>query len=252
MAAACSRSWLHSAGCGPSCAPWCGMSPALVHAAIAGGSTADTVKEKLFIRLLGGMPVDEVDRRATAFAHRHLQHHLRDDMRRRLEWHHEQGHYTVIVSASPECYVQPGGRRARGRRRRGDAAGRGRRRPAHRGLRGQEQPRRREVRPPRRPPAGRGPPPTPGASSPSCGPTATAGATSGSSTRPTTASTWVASAASAGCAGSPGCHRSPMSPARRASRIRPARPGRHRPPIPEPCGPGLPVGELWERTVGYC
>jgi phosphatidylglycerophosphatase C len=85
------------------------LSPELLHAAIAGGSTADDVKEKLFTRLLGGMSVDEVDRRSTQFAHRHLQRHLRDDMRRRLEWHHDQGHYTVIVSASPECYVSPAG-----------------------------------------------------------------------------------------------------------------------------------------------
>jgi phosphatidylglycerophosphatase C len=85
------------------------LSPALLHAAIAGGTAADEAKEKLFIRLLGGMPVDEVDRRATEFAHRHLQRHLRADMRRRLEWHRDQGHYTVIVSASPECYVSPAG-----------------------------------------------------------------------------------------------------------------------------------------------
>jgi HAD superfamily hydrolase (TIGR01490 family) len=85
------------------------LSPALLHAAIAGGTAADEAKEKLFIRLLGGMPVDEVDRRATEFAHGHLQRHLRADMRRRLEWHRDQGHYTVIVSASPECYVSPAG-----------------------------------------------------------------------------------------------------------------------------------------------
>jgi HAD superfamily phosphoserine phosphatase-like hydrolase len=30
-------------------------------------------------------------------------------MRRRLEWHRNQGHYTVIVSASPECYISPAG-----------------------------------------------------------------------------------------------------------------------------------------------
>ncbi len=28
---------------------------------------------------------------------------------RRLEWHRRQGHHTVIVSASPECYVSPAG-----------------------------------------------------------------------------------------------------------------------------------------------
>jgi phosphatidylglycerophosphatase C len=67
------------------------------------------VKEKLFTRLLGGLAVDEVARRSASFAHRHLQRHLRHDTRRRLEWHHRQGHYTVIVSASPECYVSPAG-----------------------------------------------------------------------------------------------------------------------------------------------
>ena len=85
------------------------LSPALLHAAIAGGATADRVKERLFTRLLGGLPVDEVDRRSASFARRHLQRHLREDTRRRLEWHQRQGHYTVVVSASPECYVSPAG-----------------------------------------------------------------------------------------------------------------------------------------------
>ncbi len=85
------------------------LSPALVRAAIAGGTAADEVKERLFVRLLGGMPVSEVDRRSQIFAARHLGKHLRADMRRRLEWHRAQGHHTVIVSASTECYVGPAG-----------------------------------------------------------------------------------------------------------------------------------------------
>jgi phosphatidylglycerophosphatase C len=85
------------------------LSPALLRAAITGGTAADETKEKLFVRLLGGMPVEEVNRKGAQFAHRHLQRHLRDDVRRRLDWHHDQGHYTVIVSASPECYVSPAG-----------------------------------------------------------------------------------------------------------------------------------------------
>src|SRR3984957_2501401 len=85
------------------------LSPALLRAAITGGTAADEVKEKLFIRLLGGLAVAEVDRSSAVFAHRHLRRHLRDDARRRLEWHQRQGHYTVIVSASPECYVSPAG-----------------------------------------------------------------------------------------------------------------------------------------------
>ena len=85
------------------------LSPALLHAAVVGGTAADDVKERLFRRLLSGLPVEEVDRRSAAFARRHLEKHLRRDMRRRLDWHRRQGHHTVIVSASPECYVAPAG-----------------------------------------------------------------------------------------------------------------------------------------------
>ena len=85
------------------------LSPALLHAAVVGGTAADDVKERLFRRLLSGLPVEEVDRRSAVFARRHLERHLRDDVRRRLDWHLRQGHHTVIVSASPECYVIPAG-----------------------------------------------------------------------------------------------------------------------------------------------
>ncbi len=85
------------------------LSLALLRAAITGGPAADDAKERLFARLLGGMPVVEVDRRSAVFARSHLQKHLRDDTWRRLRWHQRQGHHTVIVSASPECYVGPAG-----------------------------------------------------------------------------------------------------------------------------------------------
>jgi len=85
------------------------LAPGLLRAAIMSGTAADEVKEKVFGRLLAGLPVDEVDRRGAAFARRHLKNHLRQDTLRRLEWHRRQGHYTVVVSASPECYVSPAG-----------------------------------------------------------------------------------------------------------------------------------------------
>jgi phosphatidylglycerophosphatase C len=85
------------------------FAPSLLKAAVSGGTAADQVKERIFTRLLGGMPVVEVDRRSQAFATRHLARHVRADARRRLEWHRSLGHHTVIVSASPECYVAPAG-----------------------------------------------------------------------------------------------------------------------------------------------
>ncbi|MHB8219951.1 MAG: HAD family hydrolase [Acidimicrobiales bacterium] len=84
--------------------------PGLVRAAVAGGSSADEAKEALFTRLLSGLPVERVDAVAAAFAEEHLQRRLRPEVRDRLERHRALGHRVVIVSASPECYVQVAGR----------------------------------------------------------------------------------------------------------------------------------------------
>jgi len=83
--------------------------PRFLLAALVGGPAADDVKERFLTRLVGGLPVEVVDDRAATFARRHLSRHLRQDARLRLEWHRRQGHYVVIVSASPECYVRPAG-----------------------------------------------------------------------------------------------------------------------------------------------
>ncbi|MDA8309306.1 MAG: HAD-IB family hydrolase [Actinomycetota bacterium] len=81
--------------------------PRLARAAVVGGTAADEAKEALFMRLLAGVPVDEIDRIGAAFAEELLERRLRPDIRDRLEWHREQGHHVVVVSASPECYVRP-------------------------------------------------------------------------------------------------------------------------------------------------
>jgi phosphatidylglycerophosphatase C len=85
------------------------LAPRMVRAALVGGTAADEAKERLFTRLLGGLPVAEVEHRSVGFAVQHLARHLRRDTRERLEWHQRQGHHVVIVSASPECYVRPAG-----------------------------------------------------------------------------------------------------------------------------------------------
>ncbi|HMD46637.1 MAG TPA: HAD-IB family hydrolase [Acidimicrobiales bacterium] len=84
-------------------------SPSLVRGAVAGGSAADRGKERLFVRLLSGVPAAHLDRQGRAFAEHHLRRHLRPEMRDRMAWHRRQGHLVVIVSASPECYVRPAG-----------------------------------------------------------------------------------------------------------------------------------------------
>ena len=63
------------------------LSPKLLRSALVGGTAADDAKEELFTRLLGGLPTELVDDRAATFAERHLARHLRQDARRRLQWH---------------------------------------------------------------------------------------------------------------------------------------------------------------------
>ena len=83
--------------------------PGLVRAAVLSGSAADDYKEKLFVRLLRGMADDDLARKGRAFAADHLTLRLRPEVRRRIEWHRQQGHRVVLVSASVEHYVGPAG-----------------------------------------------------------------------------------------------------------------------------------------------
>lgn len=81
--------------------------PTFVRAGLFDGAAADEAKERVFVRLLAGMPVERLDQVGKEFAAEHLRRRLRSDTRARLEWHRAQGHLVVVVSASPECYVGP-------------------------------------------------------------------------------------------------------------------------------------------------
>ncbi len=83
------------------------QAPAVARAAVVGGAAADNTKEKLFMRLLAGVPADEVERAGVAFAQEHLRRRLRPETGARIDWHRKQGHHVIVVSASPECYIRP-------------------------------------------------------------------------------------------------------------------------------------------------
>jgi phosphatidylglycerophosphatase C len=79
----------------------------LALAAAFGGRFADDAKEALFRRTLGGLATGELAGPAAAFGRSHYSRHARADVRARLEWHRDQGHRIVIVSASLDCYLAP-------------------------------------------------------------------------------------------------------------------------------------------------
>ncbi len=66
---------------------------------------ADNAKERLFVKLLAGMDEQFVMARSRTFARAHLEHEGRALLLARLDWHRQQGHDVVIVSASPQLYV---------------------------------------------------------------------------------------------------------------------------------------------------
>jgi phosphatidylglycerophosphatase C len=82
------------------------LTPQLLRAALVGGSAADQTKERLFERLLEGVPLAQAEETGVNFMHRHLARQLRPTVQRRLDWHRQRGDRMVIVSASPEIYVR--------------------------------------------------------------------------------------------------------------------------------------------------
>jgi phosphatidylglycerophosphatase C len=99
--------------CGPA-ATWravLGVSLLLVRA-LAGGERRDVAKEALLVRLLAGRPAAVLAEVAESFADEvTASGQLRPEMIERVEEHRRSGHELVIVSASPELYVAPLGRR---------------------------------------------------------------------------------------------------------------------------------------------
>lgn len=84
--------------------------PKLVRGALLSGVAADIAKESLFSKLLRGVSLQELERISVLFANSHLERRIRPLVKERLEWHLKSGHYVLIVSASPECYVKEVGK----------------------------------------------------------------------------------------------------------------------------------------------
>jgi phosphatidylglycerophosphatase C len=83
----------------------------LTRALVAGGRHRDVAKAAFLRRVLAGLPVADLAEAAEAFADHVVAEGLRPDVRERVDWHRAQSHELVLVSASPELYVSPIGRR---------------------------------------------------------------------------------------------------------------------------------------------
>ena len=77
----------------------------LVIGALRSGHWADSAKERLFKKLLNGREEEQIREVSRTFANDHLAHKARTRIIERLKWHRAQGHEVLIVSASPQLYV---------------------------------------------------------------------------------------------------------------------------------------------------
>lgn len=67
----------------------------------------DVAKERVLTRFLSGMRSDELQHKATQFAMHKLPLLVRREALQRMDWHKQQGHRCVVISASLELYLQP-------------------------------------------------------------------------------------------------------------------------------------------------
>jgi len=66
----------------------------------------DIAKERVFVRCLAGMRINELQQAGEGFAKYVLPGMLRHEAMQRMEWHKRQGHRCVVISASLELYVR--------------------------------------------------------------------------------------------------------------------------------------------------
>ena len=83
----------------------------LARAAALGGTHRDVAKAAVLRRVLTGLPLAPLAEAAESYADHVVARGLRPDVRARVDWHRAEGHELVLVSASPELYVAPIGRR---------------------------------------------------------------------------------------------------------------------------------------------
>ena len=81
------------------------LSPQLVSMATGRGDR-DRTKERLVTALLAGYRDDDLRAEGRRFAAR-LRGRLRPEVVERVQWHSEQGHEVVMISASPTVYLDP-------------------------------------------------------------------------------------------------------------------------------------------------
>lgn len=73
---------------------------------VLGKSTRQKTKESIFNIFFKGMNYDQIRQLGEKFARDKIPKHLRPDAMEKLQWHQQQGHRCVLISASLDVYLE--------------------------------------------------------------------------------------------------------------------------------------------------
>ena len=72
-----------------------------------GNLSRQKIKEKILTRFMGGWLWTDVQTLGKQYADQQLDHYLKPEALKRLDWHLSQGHRCLLISASLEFYLKP-------------------------------------------------------------------------------------------------------------------------------------------------
>lgn len=78
---------------------------------LLGGRSRQDIKECILKNFFKGISYDDVEKEGKEYAEKILDVFLKTKIIQKFQWHKRQGHCCIIVSASPEFYVIPWGKR---------------------------------------------------------------------------------------------------------------------------------------------
>lgn len=74
---------------------------------VFGKASRQEAKESIFEAFLQGKSIGELKQLGEVFAKEILPKHVRGEALKRIQWHQEQGHRCVLISASIDTYLEP-------------------------------------------------------------------------------------------------------------------------------------------------
>jgi HAD superfamily hydrolase (TIGR01490 family) len=65
------------------------------------------IKERIFTRFFKGQPIERLNELGEKFAAEYIPNHVKPEAMKRIQWHKDQGHRLVLISAAIDNFLKP-------------------------------------------------------------------------------------------------------------------------------------------------